>query len=261
MAGYGRKKSFNEKMTDLKGKAKRAFILSTLGVGVIGGPLYYHYGTIHEQDVKIKEVKENWLRYEEGKGSVYEYQIVTDKGTILANKNTFLHMKFNSKDIHEQLSDGRGYQYTPYNETPEQKKEREAASPVNKVYHVKYYGSRIDIPFIHTFPNLLSVREVSNDELQARAKAAAEARAAQQQAQGLKPGETQPVNGQTVVQPPQGGGQQTAVSGALSGTMITFETVSNGQKIQMTVPIEAADKITINSVKPLVPTAPKPPGN
>ena len=131
---------------------------------------------------------------------------------------------------------------------PPTRKTREAASPANKTYHIRYYGSRIDIPFIHTFPNLLSVREVPQEELQARAKAAADARrAAQGQGQQVQP-VVQP-NGQA--QPVQGGGQQAAV-GALSGTMITFETVVDGQKISMTVPIEAANKITVNKVQPLV---------
>lgn len=263
MAGYGRKKTFKEKTAEFKGKLRRAFMLTALAGTAIGGPLYYHYGTITEQEVKIKEVKEEWVRYEEGKGSIYEYKLVTDKGQILNNKNTLLHLKFNSKDLHDQLSDGRGYQYAPYGETAEEKKAREAASPVNKVYKIKSYGARIDIPFIHTFPNVLSVREVTPEEMKARAEQRAAAEKARLQALGQNPnGQQQPANGNgTVVQPPQGGGAQQAVPGALSGTMITFETVSGGQKIQMTVPIEAADKITINKVTPLVPPpAPKGPG-
>jgi hypothetical protein len=258
-SSYGRKKTFKEKAGDFGSKLKRAFIMATIGGAAIGGPAYYHYGTIHETEVKIKEVKSEYLRYDEDKGAIYEYKIITDKGTVLANENTLLHLKFNSKDIQDMLSEGRDT-YAPYDESPADKKAREAASPANKTYAIRYYGSRIDVPFIHTFPNLLSVREVPQEELQARAKAAADARRAAQQGQ-TQNGQPQAVaqpNGQA--QPVQGGGQQAAV-GALSGTMITFETVVDGQKISMTVPIEAANKITVNKVQPLVPGAtPKAPG-
>lgn len=256
-SSYGRKKTFNEKMTDLKGRAKRAFILTAVGGAVIGGPLYYQYGTIKEQEVKIKEVKSEWLRYEEGKGSIYEYKIVTDRGMLLANENSFLHMKFNSQDIHDMLSEGRGYQYVPWNETKEQKAEREAASPANKVYKIRYYGARIDIPFIHTTPNILSVREVTPEELRARQEQRIAAERERQQAAGIQPGANgQPgtANGTGQVVTPA----QPAATG-LSGTMITFSTVVNGQKVEMTVPIEAADKITINKVTPIVPNAPAQP--
>lgn len=258
-SSYGRKKTFKEKAGDFGSKLKRAFIMATIGGAAIGGPAYYHYGTIHEQEVKIKEVKQEYVRYDEDKGAIYDYKIITDKGVVLANENTLLHLKFNSKDMQDMLSEGRDT-YVPYDESPADKKAREAASPANKTYKIRYYGSRIDVPFIHTFPNLLSVREVPQEELQARAKAAADARrAAQQGQQGQQTAQPvqQPVAGQ---QPVQGGGQQAAV-GALSGTMITFETVVDGQKISMTVPIEAANKITVNKVQPLVPSAtPKAPG-
>lgn len=258
-SSYGRKKTFKEKAGDFGSKLKRAFIMATIGGAAIGGPAYYHYGTIHEQEVKIKEVKQEYVRYDEDKGAIYDYKIITDKGVVLANENTLLHLKFNSKDMQDMLSEGRDT-YVPYDESPADKKAREAASPANKTYKIRYYGSRIDVPFIHTFPNLLSVREVPQEELQARAKAAADARrAAQQGQQGQQTAQPvqQPVAGQ---QPAQGGGQQAAV-GALSGTMITFETVVDGQKISMTVPIEAANKITVNKVQPLVPSAtPKAPG-
>lgn len=256
-SSYGRKKTFKEKAGDFGSKLKRAFIMATIGGAAIGGPAYYHYGTIHETEVKIKEVKSEYVRYDEDKGAIYNYKIITDKGTVLANENTLLHLKFNSKDIQDMLSEGRDNGYY-YSETPEEKKQREANSPANKVYAIRYYGSRIDVPFIHTFPNLLSVREVPQEELQARAKAAADARRAAQQGQGQTAQPVAQPNGQQ--QPVQGGGQQAAV-GALSGTMITFETVVDGQKISMTVPIEAANKITVNKVQPLVPGAtPKAPG-
>ncbi len=256
-SSYGRKKTFKEKAGEVGSKLKRAFIMAAIGGAAIGGPAYYHYGTIHETEVKIKEVKSEYVRYDQDKGAIYNYKIITDKGTVLANENTLLHLKFNSKDMQDMLSDGRDT-YAPYDESPADKKAREAASPANKTYHIRYYGSRIDVPFVHTFPNLLSVREVPQEELQARAKAAADARRAAQGQTG-QPQTVQPA-ANPQAQPVQGGGQQTA-TGALSGTMITFDTVVDGQKISMTVPIEAANKITVNKVQPLVPGAtPKAPG-
>lgn len=263
MAGYsyGKKKTFKEKMTDLKGKAKRGFILAAIGTAAIGGPVYYHYGTIHEEDVKIKEVKKEWVRYDEKKGAIYEYKIITDKGTVLGNENTLLHWKFNSGDIQAMLEEGRSdNSYYSYYESAQEKKDREAnvQAVKNKVYHISYYGARIDVPFIHTFPNLLSIREVTPEELRARAEARASADKSRQEAMQQQNG-AQP-NG--AVQPVQNGqpAPAAAATGALSGTMITFETVVDGQKIQMTVPIEAANKITVNKVTPLVPNTPAPRG-
>jgi hypothetical protein len=249
-SGYGKKKNFGEKA---KGALRRVFILSTLGGVFVGGPLYYNYGTVHEAEFKVKEVKEEYKGYDSKKGrSIYETRIITDKGLVLQNENTLLHAKFNSSDITEQLKEGRETSYYGYysNQNDDDKKDK-APKAEDKVWRIKYYGARIDIPFIHTQQNILSVQEVTGEELAARNKAAQEARKAQQQQQQ----QAQPQPG-TVVQP-----NQTAPSGALSGTMITFETVVDGQKIQMTVPIEAANKITVNKVTPLVPqAAPKGPG-
>ncbi|TAL31699.1 MAG: hypothetical protein EPN97_10890 [Alphaproteobacteria bacterium] len=261
-SGYG-KQSFGQKV---KGTLRRIFMLSVIGGTFIGAPAYYEYGTVKTEEVKVKEVKAVWDHYDSKKGeSVYNYKIVTDKGTVLANKNSTLHFKFNSKDIQDQLSDGRdAYNYTPsYNwfgndeggSQQEQKKKDPALDPSNKVWRIKYYGARIDVPFIHTFPNVLSVEEVSRDELAARAKAQQQAQRDQQQQikkdqQGaVQPGQQQ--NG-TVTTPAQ--------PGQLSGTMITFTTVVNGQSVELSVPIEAAGKVTVNKVTPLVPTPPKGPG-
>jgi hypothetical protein len=262
-SGYG-KQSFGQKV---KGTLRRIFMLSVVGGTFIGGPAYYQYGTVTTEEVKVKEVKSVWDHYDSKKGeSVYNYKIVTDKGKVLKNENTTLHFKFNSKDIQDQLNDGRdAYNYTPsYNwfggddenggRQQEQKKKDPALDPSNKVWRIKYYGARIDIPFIHTYPNVLSVEEVSRDELAARAKAQQQAQ--RDQNQQIKKDQ------QGAVQPGQQNGTVTtpAPAGALSGTMITFETVVNGQRIELTVPIEAAGKVTVNKVSPLVPPAPKGPG-
>ncbi len=221
---YGKKKSFGDKA---KGALRRVFMIAAIGGAAIGGPAYYNYGTIHEQEVKIKDVKNDWVEWDSKAGeAIYDHKIVTDKGMVLRNENTKLHLKFNSADMQDNFETG-------------------------KTYRIKYYGARIDIPFLHTFPNVLTAVEVTPEEMAERAKAAAAAKAAQakaagQQQQAAQP--TAPVVG--TVTPP--------AAAALSGTMITFETVSGGQKIEITAPIEAASKITINKVTPLVPVAPKP---
>ena len=148
---------------------------------------------------------------------------------VLRNENSKLHLKFNSADMQDNFEAG-------------------------KTYRIKYYGARIDIPFLHTFPNVLTATEVTPEEIAERAKAAAAAKAAQAKAAGQQ----QQQNGQQQATAPQPGVVTPAPQAALSGTMITFETVSGGQKIEITAPIEAASKITINKVTPLVPTAPKP---
>jgi hypothetical protein len=245
---YG-KKSFGEKA---KGALRRVFLLSAVGGVFVGGPLYYNYGTVHEAEFKVKEVKETYQGYDDKKGAMYETKIVTDKGLVLKNENSLLHAKFNSSDITGQLKEGREYNYYGYSSNDDDKNNK-APKAEDKVWRIKYYGARIDIPFIHTQHNVLSVQEVTPEEIAARNKAAQEARKAQQQQQQ---GQQQNQQG-TVVQP----GQTAPAAGALSGTMITFETVVDGQKIQMTVPIEAANKITVNKVTPLVPNAaPKGPG-
>ncbi|MEZ0225713.1 MAG: hypothetical protein ACAH83_14250 [Alphaproteobacteria bacterium] len=260
-SGYG-KQNFGQKV---KGALRRIFMLSVIGGTFIGGPAYYQYGTIKTEEVKVKDVKAVWDHYDSKKGeSVYNYRITTANGTVLKNENTTLHFKFNSKDIQDQLNDGRdAYNYTPSynwfggddgNSQQEQKKKDPALDPSNKVWRIKYYGARIDIPFIHTYPNVLSVEEVSRDELAARAKALADAK--RDQGQQIKKDQ------QGAVTPGQQNGTVTtpAQPAALSGTMITFTTVVNGQSVELSVPIEAAGKVTVNKVTPLVPTPPKGPG-
>jgi hypothetical protein len=256
---YG-KKSFGEKV---KGTLRRVFTLAVLGGVFVGAPAYYEYGTVKTEEVKIKEVKSVYDHYDRSKGeSVYKYQLVTDKGQVIANKNTLAHFKFNSKDIQDQVNDGRdAYNYSSNsswsifggddnsNSQPQKPKDP-AADPANKVWRIEYYGARIDIPFIHTYPNILSVQEVSKDELAARAKAQAQARHEQQQ---------------QVKKDQQGNGQQQpgtvnpAQPAALSGTTITFDTVVDGERVTITAPIEAAGKVQVNKVAPLVP--PKGPGS
>jgi hypothetical protein len=261
MAGnFGRKQSFGQKV---KGTLRRIFTLSVLGATFVGAPAYYEYGTVKTQEVKIKELQHTWVRYEDGKGPVYDDKIVTQQGLVLENKNSLLHFKFNSADMQSQLSASQtppdqgsnnnssdGFSFFNLNAAPPKPKDP-LDDPANKVYRVSYYGMRIDIPFIHTYPNLLSVQEVSKDELQARAKAYQDARKAalaqqkQAQAQAAQ-------NGQQNGQPAAAG----TAAPAASSAMITFDTVVNGQDVNLTVPANVVDKVKVNSVTPVIPKAP-----
>jgi len=185
---YGKKQTFGQK---LKGGLRRAFTIAAFGGVVIGAPAYYNYGTVHEQEVKIKDVKNDYVRWDEKRNeSIYEYKIVTDKGLVLENENTKLHLKFNSADIQDNVEAG-------------------------KIYRVKYYGARIDVPFIHTFPNILSATEVTPEEIAERNKAAAAAKAAAAKAAQQQAGQQQ-----QAAQPQPSGATTTptAPTGALSGT-------------------------------------------
>lgn len=258
-SGYG-KKSFGDKV---KGGLRRVFTFAVLGGVFVGAPAYYEYGTVKTEEVKIKEVKSEWDHYDSKKGeAVYNYQLITDKGQVIGNKNSLMHFKFNSKDIQDQVNDGRdsynssnSSSSSPWSifngasDNSDQPKKDPTLDPSGKTWRIEYYGARIDVPFIHTYPNVLSVTEVTKDELAARAKAQQQARH-DQQAQVKK----DQANGQ-----PQPGQTTAAPAGALSGTTITFDTVVDGERVTITAPIEAAGKVQVNKVAPLVP--PKGPGS
>jgi len=239
-ATYRKQKKGPGFFSSLKGKAKKAFIIAVAGTAVIGGPGYYYYGTTHEEQVKVTSVDSNWVSWDSSKQEpVYDYKITTDH-SVLENKNTYMHMKFDSKQLQHQFEEG-------------------------KIYRVKTYGERFDLPFgIHDFyPNVISAHEVTPAEQKARTAAEQAAQAKQQKAQVAA---VAPQQQQVVPQAVQPAQQQPV----LSGSMITYEVVADGERVQMTVPVEAAGKITINKVSPLVPPTvyqqpqvqqPKPPGS
>jgi hypothetical protein len=233
--GSTRKKkgsSFGEKVGKLKGGLKKAFLIAVVGTAAVGAPGYYNYGTVHEQEVTINSVDNNWVRWDSSKQEpVYDYKITTDKG-VMENQDAYLHLKFDSKELQQQFKEG-------------------------KVYRVKTYGVRFNLPFgLHDFyPNVVSAHEVTPAEMAARKKAEVEAQSKEKLAQAGAVQQQQQVapQQQTGIAPVQ---QQPV----LSGNVITYEVVADGERVQMTVPVEAAGKITINKVSPLVPSAPRPGG-
>src|SRR5690606_34944833 len=124
---------------DMKGSAVRAFkkaALVTVAAGaLVGGPAYYNYGTIQEQEVTVRQVQRDYVGWDAEKyQSIYDnYRIVTDKGT-LRNEDAMLHMKFNSDQLQETVQTG-------------------------KIYRVKTYGN---LPFgLVGSPNIISMQEVT----------------------------------------------------------------------------------------------------
>lgn len=195
-----------------KGAMRKVFI-GAAAAGVAAVPAYYQYGTIETETARVHYANTNYSW--DAKAGEYktEYVVRSSKGNF-SNETSLLHAKFKgaAEEISGQLSSG-------------------------KTYDITYYG--IDFgPFER---NILSVREVTEQELQARA-----------QQRGANPAQAGAPSAQT-----QTGG---AAAGALSGRMMTQDLVSSDGKtsVQVTVPVEAVGKVTVNSVTPIQPAAPAP---
>lgn len=222
--GYGRKKTFKEKLGDMKGKAmsafKRAAVITVASTTLIGGPAYYNYGTQQESEVKVRQVLRDFKEWDQDKGeAVYENsRVVTDKGTF-RNEDALLHLKFNSNQMYQDFE-------------------------VGKTYRIKTYGH---LPFgLVGSPNIVSMREVPEEELAERERARQEALKKGQQPQGQQQGQqpAQP-NGATPAQPSKPGQMAgTVLSGATTKVIITAE----GYDVEMTVPAEAVAHIRVNKV-------------
>lgn len=223
--GFGRKKTFKEKLVDLKGRAvagfKKAAVITVASTALIGGPAYYNYGTTQETEVKVRQVQRDWKEWDSKENrAVYEnYRIVTDKGTF-RNENATLHLKFNQEEMHREIE-------------------------VGKTYRIKSYGH---LPFgLVGSPNIISAREVSAEELADRERARQEQiKQAQQEQQQQNQQGAQPNNGAAT---PQQGARPgvmagTVLSGATTKVIITAE----GYDVEMTVPAEAVQHIRVNKV-------------
>lgn len=198
---YG-KKSFGQKFKS--GILKLAFFGAA-----IGGPTYYHYGTIREVEGKIKT--ENYYDALQDDGKTYKGLIETDKGTFLNEKSIwFGKSDKDAEDIQSQ---------TDQDET----------------FRFKVYGAW---PFKS---NIIEAQQVTARELKERE---AQKAAGNKGGEAVKPGEAavqdgQPQNGATTAQPPAG------LSGSMTPVNITFGLYT----VKMTVPTEAVPHIKINSVE------------
>ena len=216
--GYNRKKTFGQKLTDAKGKAvsafKRAAVITLAAGAFVGAPGYYNYGTQQETEVKVRQVLRDFKEWDKEKGeAVYENsRVVTDKGTF-RNEDALLHMKFNSDEMYNQFETG-------------------------KTYKIKTYGH---LPFgLVGSPNIVSMREVSEEELAERARAQ---QAAQKKGAAPAGQQAQPQAGATPAAQP-GSPAGTVLSGATTKVIISAE----GYDVEMTVPAEAVNHIRVDKV-------------
>ena len=234
---YGKKSGFSKAKESVSNAFRKA-VMVTLAAGTfIGAPGWYYYGSVEEKEVKVTSVESmNWRWDDRKNESAYDYRVLTSGGTY-QNSDTYTHLKFDSKELQEQLKQGQ-------------------------TYRIKSYGYRFSIPFGYDLrPNIINATLVTEEEIKERQRA--KETALQQDAR--KAAQAQ----QSAADPAAGTAGTTAASGAqpqaLSGNMVTIEMISDGQRIQMTLPVEVIGKVTVNKVSPLNPPAPapavpKPPG-
>lgn len=232
--GYGRKKTFAEKMKDAKGKAvsafKRAAIVTVAAGAVVGGPGYYNYGTQQETEVQVRQVLRDFKEWDNDKGeAVYvNSRVVTDKGTF-RNEDALLHLKFNSNALYNQFE-------------------------VGKTYKIKTYGN-LPLGLVGS-PNIISMREVTPEELAERERARQTA---------LKKGDVPQQPQQQQGQPQQPAGTPAPAGRTLSGATSKIIITAEGYDVEMTVPAEAVNHIRVEKVSPTQPLRivqpPRPPAS
>ena len=117
-------------------KLKTLFALAVAGGATLGGPAYYHYGTVEQREVTVEKIDKKNLGIDpETRDQKYDIKIITSDGTM-TNDNSTLHVKFNSDDIQRKMKEG-------------------------ETYIVTTYGARFDVPLLGRFyPNILSVEPV-----------------------------------------------------------------------------------------------------
>lgn len=230
---YGKKSSFRKAKESVSNAFRKATMITLATGAFIGVPGWYYYGSVEEKEVKVTSVKSmNWRWDDRKEESVYDYHVLTSGGTY-QNSDTYTHLKFDSKEIQGQIKEGQ-------------------------TYRIKSYGYRFSIPFGWELrPNIINATLVTEEEIKERQKAKeiSAQQAAREAAQAQQDAATAaPASGTAAAAP--GTGQ------ALSGNMVTIEMISDGQRIQMTLPVEVIGKVTVNKVSPLNPpvAAPKPPG-
>jgi len=229
-----KEQTFKEKLGTMKGNAVRAFkkaaAVTLIGGAVIGGPAYYNYGTVQEQEVTIRTVQKDYVGYDSKKyEAIYDnYRIVTDKGTF-RNENSMLHMKFNADQVQSTVEK-------------------------DKIYRVKSYGH---LPFgLVGSPNIIDMTEVTPEEIAERNRAREEMlKQQQEERRTVEPGDKATPAAATPAQP-----GQKVLSGATTKVIITAE----GYDVELTVPAEVVNDIRVNKVTETQPVriiqAPKPGG-
>jgi hypothetical protein len=117
-------------------KLKTLFALAVAGGATLGGPAYYHYGTVEQRELTVEKIDKKSLGIDpETRDQKYDIKIITNDGTI-TNDNSTLHFKFDSDDTLRKMKEG-------------------------ETYIITTYGARFDVPIIGRFyPNILSVEPV-----------------------------------------------------------------------------------------------------
>jgi len=230
-SGYG-KKSLGQKF---KNAAKKA-LLTLAFAGDAATPVWYEYGTVQERDVKITSVDKNITGYNtdysnsDPDDEFYSYspptitpvyQVTGYETNIgpLKNENTKLHFKTNADDIEKTLQEG-------------------------KTYRIRFYGKKFTSKLT---PNILAAREITDNELKARAE--------QKKIDNAKQKKMQPAKAPASNTPNAG---SPAAQQCANGEVTVIEQVVNGSRVQIVVPIEAAGKVSVTSVQSLTPKPPTP---
>lgn len=237
-------------------KVARAVKVTFIAGAIAAGPAWYHYGTIEVKDVVVKKVDDGCEWSMEKRENICGDPLITTTKGVYTNTNSLLSLKFNAKDIQEDLEE-RYPMWRRAGWGGAEKKEPDT------VFAIKSYGYRFEVPLIgwKFYPNIVDIREVTEEEMAAREEARKLRDEIKKQeraeAMGLvaDPATVQP--GQvTVTLPPAAVQQQ--VAGVLSGNVTTLDLFANGYRVQITMPVEAAGKITVNNVQSLNPPQPPP---
>jgi hypothetical protein len=223
---YGKKGKFGKAKEAVSSAFRKAAMVTLAAGAFIGAPGWYYYGTVQEQEVKINSITTKYKGWDDKTfQGIYEYRIVTNKGAF-KNEDTYTHLKFDSSDLQERLQQGQ-------------------------TYKIKSYGYRFSLPFsFEMYPNIVNATLVTEDEMKERQKAK-DAADKQNTQKNPQQGAASTPSAASSPQP----------QAALSGNMTTVEMIADGQRIQMTVPVEVIGKVTVHKVSPLqqaAPTAPAP---
>lgn len=282
-SGYG-KKSLKEQFNS----AVRKVIAATVFAGAAASPVWYHYGTVQEQDVKITsiekvEVKKSSDKAQGASSSGYQsspsYFQSSPYGSP-SNTNYFDDvygsgsyddpMYFYGGD--EPGGSSSFFAYTPepapgtyeyiihtdrgsfrnadtYSHLKFDSEDLQQRLAVGQTYHIKSYGISFDF--------WGKALDFSPNIL--KAYPLTELDIQERDAAMTEKDKKEDVPGQGTVQPPtvaagQGPVQQQQT---MSGEMVTYPVVVGGYSVQLTIPAETVGKVTVNSVRPAVLPSPK----
>lgn len=220
----------------------RTAFMATLVVGGVAAWPTYRYTTVETVEAKITSYQNNencnW-NYEKGKQecSKLSHTFNTNKGTFINEPGLF--------------------------KSEEETRQIWSNAYINGTYRFETYG----VDFGPLEKKVVSMTRVSEEELRERAQQRAEAEKARKAEEARLKAEAAAAAG--IPQPQQAQGAQgvqpaagtpVVVQQGLSGRVSTIDIVHNNNVIQLTVPVEAVGKVTINNVTPLaLPAQPQPP--